>query len=271
LVAGHSIGEIAAAHIAGVLSLADAARLVAARGRLMRALPGGGAMVAVQATEDEVLPLLAGLADEVAVAAVNGPRSVVLSGAEEHVTLIAGRLAAEGRRTRALTVSHAFHSPLMAPMLEEFRSVVGDLVLHEPRIAAVSTVTGEPVAPGQWTDPEYWVRQVRRPVRYLDAVRALAAEGAVTLLELGPDAVCATMAADCLPDTDAVAPLAALRAGKPERHTLLTALAAAFARGVDVDWAAVHAGAGGRRVALPTYPFQRERHWIGGTARAAAL
>ncbi|WP_299529237.1 type I polyketide synthase, partial [uncultured Streptomyces sp.] len=270
LVAGHSIGEIAAAHVAGVLSLPDAARLVAARGRLMQELPAGGAMVAVEAAEEDVLPLIEG-GDSVAVAAVNGPRSVVLSGVEDEVTRIAGRLAAEGRRTRRLSVSHAFHSPLMAPMLEEFRRVVGELTFHEPSIPAVSTVTGEPVAAGRWTSPDYWVEQVRRPVRFLDAVRTLEAEGATTLLELGPDAVCATMAADCVRDGDTTAPLAALRAGRPEARTLLTALAGAFVRGTDVDWAAVHAQADGRRVTLPTYPFQRERYWIDGTARAAAL
>ncbi|MFB7086533.1 SDR family NAD(P)-dependent oxidoreductase [Streptomyces sp. NPDC056296] len=270
LVAGHSIGEIAAAHVAGVLSLPDAARLVAARGRLMQALPVGGAMVAVQAAEDEVLPLIEDAAT-VAVAAVNGPRSVVLSGAENEVTRIADHLAAEGRRTRRLAVSHAFHSPLMAPMLEEFRRVAGELTFHEPRIPAVSTVTGEPVAAGQWTSPDYWVEQVRRPVRFLDAVRTLEAEGATTLLELGPDAVCATMAADCVRDTGTTAPVALLRAGRPEPRTALAALAAAFVRGTDVDWAAVHARADGRRVPLPTYPFQRERYWIDGTARTATL
>ncbi|MEU8708436.1 beta-ketoacyl synthase N-terminal-like domain-containing protein, partial [Streptomyces sp. NPDC048565] len=270
LVAGHSIGEISAAHVAGVLSLPDAARLVTARGRLMRALPAGGAMVAVQATEDEVLPLI-GDGAPVAVAAVNGPRSVVLSGADDEVTRIADRLAADGRRTRRLTVSHAFHSPLMAPMLEDFRRVVGELTFHEPRIPAVSTVTGALVTAGRWTSPDYWVDQVRRPVRFLDAVRTLEAEGATTLLELGPDTVCATMAADCVHDTDTTAPLAVLRSGRPEPRALLAALAAAFVRGTDVDWAAVHAQAGGRRVTLPTYPFQRERYWIEGTARAAAL
>ncbi|MEV5343280.1 type I polyketide synthase, partial [Streptomyces sp. NPDC052676] len=271
LVAGHSIGEIAAAHVAGVFSLADAAKLVAARGRLMQALPEGGAMVAVQAAEDEVEPLLAGLGDEVAIAAVNGPRSVVISGVAEQVTRIADQLAAEGRRTRRLTVSHAFHSPLMAPMLEEFRRFARELTYHEPRVPAVSTVTGRPVVPGEWSSPDYWVEQVRRPVRFLDAVRALESSGATTLLELGPDAVCATMAADCLQDTDTAASVAALRAGRPERRTLLAALATAFARGTHVDWAAVHAASGGRRVPLPTYPFQRERYWIGGQARAAAL
>ncbi|MER7394135.1 SDR family NAD(P)-dependent oxidoreductase [Streptomyces sp. NPDC000151] len=270
-VAGHSIGEIAAAHVAGVLSLDDAARLVAARGRLMQQLPSGGVMFAVEAAEVEVAPLLAGQRGRVSIAAVNGPRSVVLSGERDVVAAIADRLAEKGRKTRRLTVSHAFHSPLMDPMLEEFRRVVARLTFHEPRIAAVSTVTGAAVGPGQWASADYWVEQVRRPVRFLEAVRTLEAAGTATLLELGPDGVCAAMAAHCVRDTDATAPVAALRAGRSEVRTLLAALAAAFVRGTEVDWAAVHAGTGGRRVALPTYAFQRERYWIEGPARAAAL
>ncbi|GAA4544859.1 type I polyketide synthase [Streptomyces collinus] len=268
-VAGHSIGEIAAAHVAGVLSLDDAARLVAARGRLMQELPAGGAMVAVEATEDEVLPLLAAQDGPVAVAAVNGPRAVVISGAHESVTAVAEQLAAQGRRTRRLTVSHAFHSPLMDPMLEPFRAVVQDLTFHEPRIPAVSTVTGTAVEPGQWTSPDYWVEQVRRPVRFLDAVRTLENLSAATLLELGPDGVLTALAATGAGDTEATAPVATLRAGRPEVRSLLTGVAAAFVRGMSVDWAAVHAAGPGRRVPLPTYAFQRERHWIDGPAAPA--
>ncbi|MFD8965474.1 type I polyketide synthase [Streptomyces sp. NPDC059568] len=269
-VVGHSIGEIAAAHVAGVLSLADAARLVAARGRLMQALPAGGVMTAVRATEDEVLPLLA---DEplAAIAAVNGPLSTVVSGAADAVGRITGRLCDQGRSIRALTVSHAFHSPLMDPMLDDFRQVVGQLTFHEPSLPAISTVTGRPVTPGEWSSPEYWVDQVRRPVRFLDAVRALEAAGVTTFLELGPDGVCSAMAVECLGDADATASVAALRSGRPEARSLLTALATIFVRGTDVDWPAVYAGQGARRVPLPTYAFQREPYWISGTARAAVL
>ncbi|WP_066946657.1 type I polyketide synthase [Streptomyces lushanensis] len=269
-VVGHSIGEIAAAHVAGVLSLADAARLVAARGRLMQALPAGGVMTSVRAGEDEVLPLLA---DEplAAIAAVNGPLSTVVSGDGDAVGRITRRLCDQGRSIRALTVSHAFHSPLMDPMLDDFREVVGQLTFHEPSLPAISTVTGRPVAPGEWTSPEYWVEQVRRPVRFLDAVRALEAAGVTTFLELGPDAVCSAMAVECLSDADATASVAALRSGRPEPRSLLTALATVFVRGTDMDWAAVYAGRAARRVPLPTYAFQREPYWISGTAGAARL
>ncbi|MFJ1876601.1 SDR family NAD(P)-dependent oxidoreductase [Streptomyces chartreusis] len=269
-VAGHSIGEIAAAHVAGVLSLDDAARLVAARGRLMQELPAGGAMIAVQATEDEVAPLLAAQDAPVAIAAVNGPRSVVVSGAQAAVTAVAEQLAVLGRKTHRLTVSHAFHSPLMDPMLAEFRAVVGQLTFHEPRIPAVSTVTGTAVEPGRWTSPEYWVEQVRSPVRFLDAVRTLEDLGAATLLELGPDGVLTALAAASVDDTDATSAVATLRAGRAEVRALFAGIAAAFVRGTSVDWAAVHADGPGNRVPLPTYAFQRERHWIDGPAAPAA-
>ncbi|MGW3017910.1 type I polyketide synthase, partial [Streptomyces longwoodensis] len=266
LVAGHSVGEIAAAHVAGVLDLADAARLVAARGRLMQALPAGGAMVAVEATEEEVLALLAGHEAHAGVAAVNGPRAVVVSGAEDTVLAVTGRLAAAGHRTTRLAVSHAFHSPLMEPMLEEFRAVVGALTLRAPRIAAVSTVSGRPVT-DEWTSADHWVEQVRRPVRFADAARALADAGAGLFLELGPDTVCATMADASV--GDAVVTAGVMRRERPEVRTLLAAVGRVFAHGAPVDWAAVHAGRGARRVSLPTYAFQRERYWVGGTARPA--
>ncbi|WP_424210806.1 SDR family NAD(P)-dependent oxidoreductase [Streptomyces sp. BI20] len=270
LVAGHSIGEIAAAHVAGVFSLADAARLVAARGRLMQALPAGGAMIAVEAEEAEVLAALAELpegADTVGVAAVNGPRAVVVSGAEAPALAVAERLKEAGRRTKRLTVSHAFHSPLMEPMLDEFRAVVAELELNEPEFETVSSVTGESAAEA-WTRVEYWVEQVRRPVRFLDTVRALEAAGAGTFLELGPDGVLSAMVRDGA-SGDAVA-VSALRRGRPESRTLVSALASVFARGVAVDWAAaLGASASEPRVALPTYAFQRERYWVSGTARTA--
>ncbi|MFJ2016681.1 SDR family NAD(P)-dependent oxidoreductase [Streptomyces nodosus] len=256
-VAGHSVGEIAAAHVAGVLSLEDACRLVAARAGLMQALPGGGAMVAVEATEDEVLPLLT---EGVAVAAVNGPTSVVVSGEEKATLAVAEQLAAKGRRTSRLRVSHAFHSSLMDPMLEDFRAVAETLSYHEPRIPVVSNVTGEVAAAGTHTHPDYWVRHVREAVRFADGVRALADRGVTAFLEIGPDGVLSALAAASLPDTGTVV-VPALRKDRDETVSVLSGVARLYVAGVDVDWSAPLSGAGARIADVPTYAFQHERYW----------
>ncbi|KUO23035.1 hypothetical protein AQJ91_00175 [Streptomyces dysideae] len=256
--AGHSIGELAAAHVAGVWSLADAARLVAARGRLMQALPSGGAMIAVQATEAEVLPLLT---DGVGIAAVNGPRSVVVSGVESEAAAVQAHFAELGRRTKRLTVSHAFHSPLMDSMLAEFRQTAAELTYQEPRIPVISDVTGAPATAEELTSPEYWVRHVRAAVRFADSIRALRAQGVATFLELGPGAVLSALGPACLDATDdGVAFLPALRVDAPDAQTALTAAGGLFTRGVPIDWTALFPGA--RRVDLPTYAFQRRDYWL---------
>ncbi|MFE4290525.1 type I polyketide synthase [Streptomyces sp. NPDC056647] len=261
VVGGHSIGEITAAHVAGVFSLADACRLVAARAALMQALPTGGAMIAVQAAEDEILPLLAGRADRVSIAAVNGPESVVVAGEESAVLEIAAHVTGLGRKTNRLPVSHAFHSPLMDPMLADFRRVVETLTFHEPAVPVVSNLTGEP-AGARLRTPDYWVRHVRRPVRFADGVRALGEENVDVLLELGPGSVLSAMAKDSLGEAARrMTVVPALRKDRTEEAALVATLGRLHTAGVPVDWRAFFADTPARRVDLPTYAFQRERFW----------
>ncbi len=244
-VLGHSIGEVAAAHVAGVLSLVDACALVSARGRLMQELPAGGAMVAVRATEEAIRPLLS---EGVDLAAVNGPSSVVLSGDEDAVLTLAARF----EESKRLRVSHAFHSARMEPMLAGFRRVVERLSFRQPEIR---------IGSGDVTDPEYWVRQVREPVRFADGMRTLLDLGVRSFVELGPDGVLSAMGQDCVGDADA-ALVPALRRDRPEPHSVVTAVARLHGRGVPVDWTKYFADNGARTVELPTYAFQRKRFWL---------
>jgi acyl transferase domain-containing protein/acyl carrier protein len=241
---GHSVGEIAAAHVAGVLSLDDACRLVSARADLMRALPSGGAMVAIEATEDEVLPYLG---DEVSIAAVNGPRAVVVAGSEPAVQSVVENFT--DRKSSRLVVSHAFHSPLMEPMVDDFAAVVGKLEFSEPRIAMLSPVS----------EPEYWVRQVRDAVRFADQIAELDGRGVARFLEIGPGGVLTALTRNCLLDKEILA-VPALRAERSEVRTATSALALLYVGGVEVDWTPFLTGGG--RIALPTYPFQHRRHWL---------
>ncbi|MFC8616169.1 type I polyketide synthase [Micromonospora purpureochromogenes] len=297
-VAGHSIGELAAAHVAGVLSLPDAARLVAARGRLMQALPAGGAMVAIQGSEEEVRAALAdpgvvvgsfgaddandsaltgtatangdrdgtvaaiGIGSEahgaVDIAAVNGPRSVVISGPEAAALAVAEQFTKQGRKTTRLRVSHAFHSGLMNPMLNEFRAVAASLTYAEPQLPVVSNLTGA-LASSELTDPDYWVRHVREAVRFADGITALHQAGATTFLELGPDAALTPMIEGILADEVTVIP--SLRRGHDEQRQALTALARLHVTGTTVDWTPLLPQTT-RTIDLPTYPFQRQRYWL---------
>lgn len=269
-VMGHSVGELAAAHAAGVLTLADAAMLVVARGRLMQALPAGGAMVAVAASEDEVEPLLG---EGVGIAAINAPESVVISGAQAAANAIADRFAAQGRRVHQLAVSHAFHSPLMEPMLEEFARVAARVQAREPQLGLVSNVTGELAGP-DFGSAQYWVDHVRRPVRFADSARHLQTLGATHFIEAGPGSGLTGSIEQSLAPADAMV-VSMLGKDRPELASALGAAGQVFTTGVPVQWSAVFAGSGGRRVQLPTYAFQRRRFWetpgADGPADAAGL
>jgi acyl transferase domain-containing protein len=268
---GHSIGELAAAHVAGMMSLPDACKLVAARGLSMGGLPAGGAMAAVQASELEVGETLKGLGGRACLAAVNAPGAVVISGDEDAVLRAVEVWSGRGRKTKLLQVSHAFHSHRMDGMLDEFAHVLDELSFAEPTIPVVSNLTGKPLSGEQVRDPRYWVEHVRDTVRFADGVRWLAEQGVSSFLELGPDGVLSAMCVECLQAEAAgedreVTAVPALREGRPETRTLLGALAQLWVRGVDLDLAAPLRDGARRRVRLPTYAFQRERYWFEASA-----
>ncbi|WP_066911365.1 type I polyketide synthase [Mycobacterium interjectum] len=256
VVLGHSVGEITAAHVAGVLSLADAAKLVAVRGRLMAGLPAGGVMIAVAAGEADVAPLLT---DGLAIAAVNGRDAVVISGADAPAGAVAEALARQGRRVHRLAVSHAFHSPLMDPMIDDFAALVAELSPAEPRIALVSNVSGQLAGPG-YGSARYWAEHVRLPVRFADGVRAAESFGADVFVEVGPGGGLGA-AVEHSVTTDHPVSVTTLAKDRPETESLLTAAGRLFTAGVTVRWGAVLGG--GQRVPLPTYGFARQRFWLG--------
>ncbi|HEY4974025.1 MAG TPA: polyketide synthase dehydratase domain-containing protein, partial [Steroidobacteraceae bacterium] len=246
--------------MSGVWSLKEACRVVAARGRLMQALPAGGAMVALEASEVEVLALL----DKgVEIAGLNGPRSTVISGDEAAVVAVAEQFRCKGRRTSRLQVSHAFHSKRMEPMLDEFRKVLSSVSYGTPRLPIVSNVTGRLATREELCSADYWVRQVRSPVRFLDGVGVLEAEGARASLELGPDGILTALAAGCLSEASQMQVVAAQRRGRDGTEALLAALGVLHVHGVSVDWEKVVGASGsGQVVGLPTYAFQRQRYWL---------
>ena len=325
VVLGHSVGEYVAACVAGVFSLEDALKLIAARARLMQALPQDGAMVAIRANEASIQALIAPYASEVSIAAVNGPQSVVISGKKAKIDLIVAaltdsdtdtltiqnrsterepggrerpKLVLEGSKIQNLNVSHAFHSPLMQPMLAEFAEIAKTVMYAAPRIPLISNVTGkvvtalrqaqgsvtEPVEgvtePVEVTDWHYWVQHVSQPVRFADSIATLQQMGINTLLELGPKPILLGLAQQCLDKvTDGegmgnagnanhpvtLSPclfLPSLRSNQSDRQTLLTSLSELYVRGVEIDWRGFHDGETHKRIALPTYPFQRQHYWL---------
>lgn len=261
-VMGHSVGEYVAACLAGVFSLEDGLKLIAERGRLMQALPSGGTMVAVFASEAQVAAAIKPYAAKVAMAAVNGPENIVISGEETVIQIILQTLESEGIKARRLTVSHAFHSPLMEPMLDAFERVAAEVTYAAPRIKLVSNVTGQLAMGATVTQPAYWRRHVRETVQFAAAMHTLQAQGVELFLEIGPNPVLVGMGQRCLENTGLWLP--SLRSGKEDWPQLLQSLAELYVYGAEVDWNGFERdfSAGRTRLALPTYPFQRKRYWI---------
>lgn len=257
--AGHSLGEYVAATLSGVFTLEDALPLVALRGRLMQGLPAGGTMLATEASEMRVLAALEGVEGAV-VAGINGPEHTVISGEDDAVGRVKSDFEGEGVRCTELTVSHAFHSHRMDPILERFESAVSGVELHPPSIPLVSNVTGERLTADEATDPARWARHIRSPVRWGPSVETLLGHGVATFVEVGPHPTLSGLGAAGFPDSD-VRWVPSLRRGRPHWRRILTSLAELFEAGHDVDWAGWAEDRGGRRVPAPTYPFQRERHW----------
>ena len=261
MVLGHSVGEITAAYVAGVISLGDAARIVAGRARLMAGLPAGGVMVAVAAGESEVVPLLT---EGVEIAAINSPNAVVISGAAAPVGAAADLFAQRGKRVHQLAVSLAAHSALIDPILDQFAQLVAEVKPGEPRIGLVSTMSGQLAGPGYGT-ARYWLEHVRRPVRFVDAVRTAESLGAGVFVEVGPGGGLSAAVEQSLTTQQPVA-VVTMAKDQPEVDSLLAAAGRLFSSGVGVKWDAVLAGSRGRRVSLPTYGFVRRRFWVGAAA-----
>jgi myxalamid-type polyketide synthase MxaB len=261
VVAGHSVGEYVAACLAGVFSLEDGLKLIAVRGRLMGDLPANGAMAAVFADEAIVKNALARYEEQVDVAAVNGPANVVVSGEKTAISSILAALEDQGVSSRSLAVSHAFHSPLMDPMLDEFEQVAATVTYHKPRLPIISNVTGQPANGQKIATPDYWRRHVRAAVRFHDAVQWLDQQGYTLFLEIGPSPTLSGMGKRCLPDGDHHW-LPSLRPNKSDWQQLLGSLAVLYTQGMDVDWQRFDQSRQRRRLPLPTYPFQRQRYWF---------
>ena len=255
---GHSVGEIVAAHVAGVFDLADACALVAARGRLMGALPEGGAMASIAAAESEIAPHLS---PRVSIAAVNAPSQTVVSGDDDAVEAIAMAFTSLGRRVKRLVVSHAFHSSRMEPMLADFAAVARRVTYASARRTVISNVTGGVAGADELSNADYWVRHVREAVRFADGVKALEAAGVTTFIECGPSAVLSALVRESLA-TASTTIVPSLLADRDESESIVRAMCALFVSGRALEWARIFDGVGARRIELPTYPFQRQRFWL---------
>ncbi len=258
---GHSIGEYAAACAAGVFSVEDALRLVAARGRLMQALPANGGMAAVAAGEEAVRAALAGREDRLAIAGVNSPGETVISGERVALRSVLEAFAAQGVAASELAVSHAFHSPLMQPMLAAFERELATVTFHAPTTPIAANLSGAIDTAHAMARPDYWLRQIVSPVRFADAVVSAAASGARVFIELGPRAILSGLGAKTLSAPE-LAWLPSLRGERDDGTALASAVAALYAAGGEIDWTTYHRTRGGERIGLPTYPFQRRRFWL---------
>lgn len=271
-VLGHSLGEYAAACVAGLLSLEDALRVVAERGRITHALPAGGSMAAVFADESVVASQLTHGDGQVWIAAYNGPEHVVISGATAAVQAVIDRLAGEGVRVKLLRVPHAAHSPLIEPALPALRKAVESVRFFEPTIALISNVSGAFASLAEVGHPDYWVAHMRQPVRFTQSIQALAAQGITHFIEVGPHPVLLGMGAECLPGGKHEW-LPSLHRDRPDWSDLLESLQHLYVAGSDVNWTGFDQPYARRRVDLPTYPFRRRRHWmeVVGQPAVAAL
>ncbi|NEQ06320.1 MAG: SDR family NAD(P)-dependent oxidoreductase [Moorea sp. SIO4E2] len=271
VVMGHSVGEYVAATVAGVFSLEDGLKLIAARGRLMQQLPAGGEMVSLMASESKVQETLNGmsLAQKVTIAAINGPESIVISGESVAVRTLVSRLESVGIKTKQLQVSHAFHSPLMAPMLAEFEAVAHQITYHQPTIPLISNITGVR-ADKTIATAKYWVNHVLEPVRFAQSMETLHQQGYEIFLEIGPKPILLGMGRQCLPAEFGVW-LPSLREGVEEWQQMLSSLGQLYVQGVKVDWSGFDRDYVRKKVVLPTYPFQRQRYWIDTTNQANSI
>jgi microcystin synthetase protein McyG len=269
-VMGHSVGEYVAACVAGVFSLEDGLKMIAARARLMQGLPSGGAMTALFCDHERALDAIARYAPTISVAAVNGPAHVVISGPEREVAEVAERLRETGVETRPLRVSHAFHSALMDPMLAAFEDVAASVRYGVPGIDVISNLTGGPISAEEIGTASYWRRHVRQPVLFAKGVAALHDTGVRTFVEVGPAPVLLGMGRSCLAG-DESRWLPSLKKNLSGWNQMLRSLSALYVSGADVDWVGFDRDYGRRKVSLPTYPFQRSRHWPDVPSRPAAV